>query len=131
MRWTLGWLCFSTLACSTGTPDDGPCLASVTTECQPLYAPNYDEVFNRTLKPTCALAGGACHAADGAMGGLVFADADDAFDLLLDGRRVLPGDPACSVLIKRLVLGEMPPGKPLSAAEQCAIVQWVAGGAKR
>ena len=49
--------------------------------------------------------------------------------------RVIAGDPACSLLVERLVSSDpklqMPPGNPLSAAERCALVQWIEKGATR
>jgi len=54
-----------------------------------------------------------------------------------DGRkRVLPGDPSCSILMERLEVNDanlrMPPGPtPLSAGERCDFVQWIMNGAPR
>jgi hypothetical protein len=67
-------------------------------------------------------------------------EADDTYSRLLgelDGRaRVKPNDAACSLLVERLEAASsterMPPGPtPLSAAERCDIVLWIAGGAAR
>jgi hypothetical protein len=124
---------------ASGCSDGDVCLTSVDTACAPLYAPTFDQLFTRTLQPTCAQAGGSCHASAGAMGGLVFEDADASYALLLgrtDGRaRVVPGDPACSVLIERLESTDpdriMPRGSALPDGERCAFVQWVHNGAKR
>src|SRR5690348_6224963 len=66
-------------ACSGGDV----CLTSVDTACAPLYTPTFDQIFARTLQPTCAQAGASCHASAGGMGGLVFEDADAAYALLL------------------------------------------------
>ena len=115
------------------------CASGVDTQCTPLYAPSFDNIFQNTLQPTCAQNGASCHTAAGHMGGLTYEDPDQAYDLLLgqvDGRaRVLPGNPACSILIERLFASDplraMPPGAPLSAPERCAFVQWIAQGAKR
>jgi hypothetical protein len=74
------------------------------------------------------------------MGGLVFEDADASYALLLgetDGkRRVVPGDPGCSLLLERLTSDDpnvhMPPGPTsILPGEQCDIVQWISAGAKR
>jgi len=114
------------------------CVNALPADCAPLYTPNYDEIFARTLAPTCAQSGSACHSSAGRAGGLAFAEADDAYASLLgqDGgeARVLPGDAACSPLVIRLEAdddGVMPPGAPLDAAERCAIIQWIANGAAR
>jgi hypothetical protein len=75
-----------------------------------------------------------------ASGGLVFENADDAYDRLLgkkDGTaRVIPGNVACSLLIERLYATDpdlrMPKGDtPLLDGELCNVRQWIAAGAKR
>lgn len=135
-RWTLVAL----LLAGCGAEESSlPCAARLDLACAPLYDPTYDQIFTRTLHPTCAQPGSSCHAAEGAKGGLVFDDADTAYALLLgqrDGRaRVTAGDPACSLLVERLESTDkavvMPPGGALSAAERCAVVQWIKNGAKR
>jgi hypothetical protein len=131
----------SVLGCSS--PDPPPpatsCVANLPASCTPLYAPTFDQLYTRTLHPTCAQSGGACHASAGAQGGLVFEDADASYALLLgqkDGRvRVKPNDPACSLLVEHLESSDpsqvMPPGGMLSAAERCDFEQWIRNGAKR
>jgi hypothetical protein len=123
---------------SCGDDEEQACVEDLTTDCNPLYSPTYDQVFTRTLVPTCAQPGTACHASEGAKGGLVFEDADESYALLLGEvgeARVLAGDAACSPLVIRIESSEssvvMPPGAPLDAAERCAIVQWIANGAER
>jgi hypothetical protein len=83
---------------------------------------------------------GTCHTSDAAMGGLVFENADTAYGLLLGtsgGRaRVIPGDPACSLLLERLTSTDpnfhMPPGpNSISAGDRCTIVEWIDAGAAR
>src|SRR5262245_49672111 len=82
------------IGCSGGEPSL-PCVANLDLGCAPLYAPTYDQIFTRTLHPTCAQAGGSCHAAAGAQGGLVFEDENAAYALLLGETekraRVVPG----------------------------------------
>lgn len=110
----------------------------VSTSCDPLYEPTFDNVWQNTLVASCAV-GSTCHTAGANRGGLTLDDADGAYDELLgasgDDARVLPGDPGCSELIRRIVSedsGEvMPPGGQLSDAERCAIIQWIANGAER
>jgi hypothetical protein len=103
--------------------------------CSPLYEPTFDELFSRTLAPTCGQGGGSCHGADGQKGGLVFADPVEAHALLTasDGP-VVPGNAACSEMVVRTHdLGQpwsMPPGQPLLEAERCVIRLWVEQGAK-
>jgi hypothetical protein len=118
---------------------DLACVSDLTIDCAPLYAPTFDNVFEKTLKKSCAVGGGSCHAPAGAKGGLVFDDPDKAYDLLVNGGggepRVLSGDPACSLLVKRLEADApgdvMPPGGQLGASERCAIIQWIDAGAQR
>jgi hypothetical protein len=124
------------LGCSGG--DEETCV-SLPTTCTPLYEPVFPEVFARTLRPSCALGGGACHAREGAKGGLVFDDQEEAHRRLtapVRGRAaVSPGDPGCSSLILRLVTDDparaMPPGRHLPEAERCAILRWIRDGAPR
>lgn len=130
-------LCFlGTLGCESG--DELPCV-DVTTDCEPAYEPVFSEIFAQTLQPTCGGDGTFCHARPAAKAGMVFEDPDAAYDLLLgntDGRaRVTPLDPSCSLVVRRIEAVDpglaMPPGDPLAPAVRCAIVQWIADGAKR
>ncbi|MEQ9319896.1 MAG: c-type cytochrome domain-containing protein [Polyangiaceae bacterium] len=110
----------------------------VSTSCEPLYEPTFDNVWQNTLVTSCAV-GSTCHSAGADRGGLTLDDADRAYDELLgnggDDPRVSPGDPGCSEVIRRLVSDDsgevMPPGSALSEAERCAVIQWVANGAER
>jgi len=128
----------SLVACSSETAPT--CVDDLSLDCAPLYdPPTYQTIFERTLRPTCGSGRGTCHTSDAQKGGLVFEDADAAYGLLIgqDGHaRVVPGDPACSVLMVRLESNSpsfrMPPGpEPLPAAERCAIAKWIADGAAR
>lgn len=116
-----------------GGGGEGSCV-EVDLSCQPLYEPTFDQIHQRTLVPKCALSGTACHSAEGAKNGLSLEDPDTAYELLLRSRTT-PGDPSCSLLVRRIESGDsdfqMPPGSPLGAAERCAIVQWVEAGAER
>jgi hypothetical protein len=127
--------CFAALATLTACPADDACIEVDVSACTPLYAPTFDNVFSRTLEPTCGVAGSSCHSAAGAKAGLVFEDADDAYDALLDGR-VEPGDPGCSLIVRRLESSDrsfkMPPGsRVLDEGERCSIERWIATGAER
>jgi hypothetical protein len=121
-------------ACSGQPAPERPECIELEASCSPLYQPIFDELFTRTLKPTCGQGGGSCHGADGARGGLVFDDPDEAYALLKQGRLV-PFDAACSEIVVRTHdLGQdwsMPPGQPLSEAERCVIRLWVEQGANR
>lgn len=115
----------------------GGCLAALELECTPLYPPTFDNIYDRLIDDTCAIS--ACHSPASNAGNLAFGDADAAYQRLLndDGADplVIPGDPECSMLIKRLESTDrdfvMPSRTPLSANERCAIRQWVANGAER
>jgi hypothetical protein len=127
------------VAACDGDQSTANCVTNVTTDCAPLYPSTFDQVYARTLAPTCAQPGGVCHGSSGVQGGLFFSTPDTAYSLLLgevDGRpRVVPGNAACSLLVERIASTNpsqvMPPGAPLSAAETCSIVQWINAGAHR
>jgi hypothetical protein len=99
----------------------------------------YDNLFVKTCGSPGT--GAACHSADGKQGGLVLADIDTAYDMLLgtDGghARVVPGNPECSVLVERVESTDpafrMPLNSdmPLSDGLRCAIRQWIQNGATR
>jgi hypothetical protein len=138
----LGLVVVCALACSD--PPEKPaeaCVSELATDCSPLYdPPTFPVIFEKILKPSCAQGMGTCHTSDAAKGGIVMEDADITYDRLLgelDQRaRVKPGDPACSLLVERLEAASaderMPPGPtPLSAAERCTVVLWIANGAER
>jgi hypothetical protein len=130
--------CLLALGCSTPAPAS-TCVQGLDLTCSPLYSPTFDQVYARTLHPTCAQSGASCHSAEGKQGGLDFDDPDRAYSLLLGeggGKaRVVAGDAACSLLVERIESADkksqMPPGSPLSAAERCALEQWIENGAKR
>lgn len=128
----LGLLATLAAACGGGGDDDG--CVQVDLDCAPLYEPVFEEVHSRTLAAKCAVAGSACHSREGAQNGLVLEGIDTAYDALLDSR-VLPGDPSCSLVVRRIESDDadfaMPPGMPLGAAERCAIIRWIADGAAR
>jgi hypothetical protein len=125
------------LGCSSEKEEQPECLDAISTDCAPLYPPTFDNVFTNTLSKKCATTGGSCHGPAGHKGGLILANKDEAYAGLtgLDGAtpRVDPNEPRCSEMIVRIDSpGKdwgMPPGEPLSAAERCAIRQWVAAGA--
>ena len=108
--------------------------AGVDTSCTPAYGPTYDALYANTFQRACAASGVSCHASTGRQAGLDFGDPDRAYAALTNGK-VQPNAPGCSVLVERVIATDgnvrMPPGRSLSAAEQCAIVQWVANGALR
>ena len=116
-------------ACASDPP---PACITVDTACAPLYAPTFANVYTMTLQPTCGSTNSSCHSAAGLQGGMSFEDAAHAYAALRNGR-VMPGNPGCSKMIVRTSSPgtdyQMPPGDPLSAAERCALIQWVQAGA--
>ncbi len=135
-RHSLIALITSILAAGCAADDGGlPCAAPVDLSCAPAYEPTFEKVHENTLTKRCALAGGACHSAEGAQGGLVLGDIEAAYAGLVGDGRIDAASPECSMLLKRIsapdAADSMPPGGALSAAEQCAVGQWIANGAER
>lgn len=120
------------LAVLGGCHDELVCV-EVDLSCAPLYAPTWDNVVTNTLVPSCGTGNGVCHSPTGARGGLVLGDPATAYQHLLGGGYVIPGDVACSELTERIFSSSselrMPRGSRLPDAEACAIAQWVAAGA--
>jgi hypothetical protein len=137
-RYRLG---FGTLvACVAGCPSTPPpaCI-KVDTSCIPGYVPDFDDVYSNTIGPTCAQSA-SCHSSTGHAANLDMSSESLAYEQLMQSSsidpkrlRVVPGDPACSLLIVRTDSPgadyQMPKGAALMAPERCALVQWVACGA--
>lgn len=80
--------------------------------------------------PSCASP--TCHGALGARGGIVLDDRDDAYELLLADRYVVPGA-ATSPLLYQLEGDErqlMPPDAPLPDVEVDLVRAWIVEGAE-
>jgi hypothetical protein len=135
------WLLLVLLAGSPGCPSEPPpaCIM-VDTTCAPGYVPTFANVYKNTLSVSCGNGNSSCHSPTGHMGGLVLDSQGTAYTGLtaqsqIDPTRlrVVPGDPACSLLIVRTDSPgkdyQMPKGDPLSEPERCALVQWVEMGA--
>jgi hypothetical protein len=115
------------------------CVENLNLNCAVLHDPPiYSTIYREIIQPQCTI-GSGCHATDGAMGGLVLANADDTYDTLLGSKggtkRVVPNDPACSPLMVRLESHDpnfqMPRGSRLSEAALCDFVQWIKAGAQK
>lgn len=133
------------LGCEAEAPRGEPptCVEYDPAGCGLLYPAEYDEVFTRTLVPTCGTGGASCHGSADALGaaenGLLFDDADATFARLVEDRGdatfVVAGDAACSSLVVRLVIDDadlsMPPGAPLADGELCSVATWITDGAQR
>lgn len=131
---------------SSDNPGQPACLAQPgNLDCQAAYglvngeiAPTFDELWTRTLKPTCGVAG--CHSGPSPQNGLALDVEDTAYAGLTgpgtDGApRVKAGDTTCGQFMVRLETpGEpwsMPPGNHLDEPTLCVIRHWVKNGAKR
>jgi hypothetical protein len=120
---------------------DPPCVAGLTASCQATYdPPTFDAIFTNIFQSSCAVGTGTCHTSDFGAGGIVFANESDSYATLLGSNGgtayVLPNDPGCSTLMKRLESSDpsyhMPRGpNSLSAGDLCTIVQWISNGAPR
>ena len=135
----------STVQCSGGDDDGNPpapptCVENLNVDCTQVAhdPPVYSTIFREIIQPKCAL-GSSCHGTDGAMGGLVLANADETYDTLLGvkggTKRVIPNDPKCSPLMVRLHSSDpnfvMPRGGRLQEIELCDFVQWIKQGAQK
>ncbi len=134
-------------ACSSGgaqsadASTDPPCVTGLTATCSATYdPPTFDTIFTSILQPNCAVGTGTCHTSDFEAGGIAFADESTAYATLLGTSGgtafVLPKDPSCSTLMKRLESDDpsyhMPRGPTfLSPGDLCTIVQWISEGAAR
>ena len=107
--------------------------AGVDESCTPAYEPTYDALYANTFQRSCAASGVSCHASTGKQGGVDFSDPEAAYESLKSKMRA--GEPECSILVHRVIATDgkvrMPPGRSLTAGEQCAIIKWVADGARR
>lgn len=122
-------------ACPADEEDTVVCLeAGALPSCTPAYEPTYDNVYANTFQPTCAKNGFSCHSPNGHQGGLNYFAKETVYTEMLD-HSVRAGSPECSILVQRVIatdgLRRMPPGASIPAGQQCAIIQWIAAGAKR
>jgi hypothetical protein len=127
------------LACETQEDPAPPaCVDFDASSCAPLYAPTFDDVFTRTLVPSCATGGGSCHASASALGARdngFFVDDTDATHARVTADFVEAGDAQCSPIVVRLLVDDpdlrMPPGGELAEGEICSVAQWIEMGAMR
>jgi hypothetical protein len=100
--------------------------------CEAVPAPAFATLHAAVIGPSCAVSGPSCHSDEAAAGDLALGTPDSARAILLE-LYVAPGEPACSELVRRVTSTErfvqMPPARPLSVEEQCAILAWVREGA--
>jgi hypothetical protein len=127
----MAWGVVLLMACGE---EPAPTCPSLPVDCSPQYTPDFDAVFSNTLATSCGVGGNSCHAGPTPQAGLGLEDSASAYQGLLDGGLVVPGDPACSPLVQRLRHEDpgflMPPGMRLSDGEICAVRRWIEAGAK-
>lgn len=91
----------------------------------------WDYVHASIVAPSCATA--TCHSDLSERAELSLQDPDQAYDALLDGRFVVPGDQTSALLY--LLDGDervrMPPDAPLPEADVALIRTWIVEGAAR
>lgn len=102
-------------------------------------APTFNEIFTRTLQPSCG-SNASCHAGANAQHGLHLDDEATAYrDLMAENAagttaRVIPNDVKCGELIVRLETPNepwtMPKGDHLPENVLCVIRHWIADGAQ-
>jgi len=119
---------------------DLPCVEDLEPSCTPLSADvSFSNVYSVVIAPGCAQAGTSCHSAEGVAGGLSLGDEQTAWEQLVDDSGgeafALPGDPACSEVLKRMESDDtrlqMPQGAKMSDPERCMVQLWIEGGAER
>jgi hypothetical protein len=138
------WFCMALVVASAACGDDSgselPCVEKLDTQCQEAFPPTWDNVYEFVIEQRCGGSSGvACHGRDGLQGGLGLYSQTAAYEGFVGGvggePRVLPGDPACSELMKRIETSDTDLRMPLqasalSAGDRCAIQKWIAAGAK-
>ncbi len=121
-------------------PAEPACLSELSLDCEVTFEPTFDAIFENRMGRTCGGGGRSCHASAGARAGLVLDEIEGAYAALLGldeaaKPRVIPGDPECSLMMKRIESNDpdyqMPVGDKLPEGERCAIRQWIANGAAR
>lgn len=134
-------LCALFGACGEAEADALRCVEDLPMQCTPAFDPTWPNVYANVVQQSCGGAGTgtSCHASEGKQGGLELTSATQARSALLgelDGKpRVIPGDPACSILMERIHTSDpellMPRGGPrLSEQNLCAVQQWIQQGAQ-
>jgi hypothetical protein len=134
-------VCLVFAACGDdGDDTELPCVENLDAQCTAGIAPTWDDVYKHVIEARCGGSSGvSCHGPDGLKGGLALYNKTVAYEGLVGGAggepRVIPGDPACSELMKRLETSNealrMPAGgAPVPPTDRCAIQKWIAAGAE-
>lgn len=85
--------------------------------------------FDTQIAPLLAKRCLDCHNPSDKKGGLDLTQRQAALKGGDSGPAVAPGKPDASLLVERIVAGDMPPKTPLAAAEREQLKQWIAAGA--
>ncbi len=86
--------------------------------------------FDRHIAPVIAQRCLSCHSGDEPKGKLDLSSRERALAGGESGVAIAPGDPDQSLLWEYVDSNQMPPKKPLSAAEKANFRSWIAGGAR-
>src|SRR5687768_10798271 len=86
--------------------------------------------FDTTVAPILASRCLECHSAGERKGGLDLSQSKTAQMGGDSGVVLVAGKPAESLLWERIETGEMPPKRPLPAAERAILQAWIAAGAR-
>jgi Planctomycete cytochrome C len=138
------WFCMALVVASAACGDDSdatlPCVEKLDAQCEQAFTPTWDNVYEFVIEQRCGgSSGGNCHGPQGLQGGLGLYTQTVAYEGLVGGvggePRVLPGDPACSELMKRIETSDTDLRMPLQGAalpprDRCAIQKWIAAGAE-
>lgn len=119
---------------------DSQCLSEPLPNCTPSINTDFATLHRSLFSQRCGTSGNACHGEAGRRADLVLAEPDKAYSALMgtDGThaRVVPGDPACSLLVQLLESDD--PGKRMPYMEskltegfRCAVRKWIEDGAMR
>jgi mono/diheme cytochrome c family protein len=112
----------STLVALSALVPSGPARAA---EARPLPRPDFDRTVAPLLLEQCI----DCHGGAKPRGGLDLTRKASALRGGKGGPAIVPGRPADSLLWQRIRDGEMPPKKPLAAADRAILEAWIAAGA--
>lgn len=133
------WLASCSPACGDDDSQEPLACIEIDPKCEEGFPPTWKNVHKFVIEQSCSVGtGGGCHGSDARKGNLDMSSPQDAYEGLVGGEggqpRVTPKDPACSVLMERLNSADpdvrMPlRSRQLSAADRCAVQQWIALGA--
>ena len=95
----------------------------------PAVAGDEPDAFDRQIAPLLASRCLECHHGADAQGKLILSNHAAALRGGESGPALVPANPDASLLLQRVLSDEMPPKKPLTAAEKMVLTQWIREGA--